>query len=1119
MIAHALSYKAYAAPSFASRSKLAEGKWVKFSVAENGIYQITYDELRDMGFSDPNSVKIYGTGGHPMSEILDGSAIDDLQQIPIMHHGTKICFYANGPIKYKLYTATSLTRFTREINSYSQLGYYFITGDDNTLPLRLKISNISNSHNSQTIHTTSLDYMHHEQELTNPSQSGKNFLGEIMQGNTITVPYNIPGLCGDSAMMINVCAATKGDNLSYITADINDNNITFPSTSSRIYSSSDELNFYNFASPYALYRPSENESIPSSGNISVGINSVGILWSKLDYILLTYYHDNNMANAADNQLRMGYSGLSQYDKIAISNASSSTKVWNITNPLSPTIYLLSDSADLKIFMPEAKSGWTQFIAFDPDKELKSIVNYEEVNNQNIHGMLTPDMIIVTCNELIPQAKRIAQMHRDNDNMIVHVIDQQDIFNEFSSGTPDAMAIKLMNKMFYERNMTKFKYLLMFGAGSYDNRQLLSKRDCTTITYESDGSNDENQSFVTDDFFGFLDDNSGRQPASDMLRLGVGRIPSASLQEAKTDVDKLLNYVNNPDYGVWRNNALYVADHYDPDRNLHSLQAEGINTLMNNELSLGFNSNKIYITQFPNDPATEFAFEARKSMTDKLKEGQYFMTYVGHAGPRGLTKKQKLWTNHEARTVDYDFPSIVTTACCDVARFDGNQRGIMEIMFHKEKGGAIAMLTSTRSAYASGNDAINRAFLRALFCYNTKGYMATLGEAYMFCKQSFGKATNFNKMMFVLLGDPAMKVNYPKPLFKIKKINAYNVSNNTIVVSAMQRVSIEAQVYNEDGITVNTSFNGDATLTLYDMEKLERNDTTNGIITKIYYPRKKLTSVSGRVVNGVFKASVVVPRYIQSTSSYGCLSVYAHKDGTEEMVNGSFSKLMLQVYNPDSPNTIHDENPPAINEIYLGDKDAFAKGAIIPASTTLHIRATDDVSFNNQELSIGNSMKLILDDGKNTYPFIKSYTSLSNEGKTLEVDFPIELQFGHHTLDYTVFDAAGNASTQSLSFMVGPNAQVELSAMQQPAISEATFEMTSKMITQPQVTIKVLDNLGNLVWHTTTSQFPYTWDLKDDSNKRVPGGVYKYFGTYKEGNTYGGTDIKHLLIVEPTRTNY
>ena len=164
------------------------------------------------------------------------------------------------------------------------------------------------------------------------------------------------------------------------------------------------------------------------------------------------------------------------------------------------------------------------------------------------------------------------------------------------------------------------------------------------------------------------------------------------------------------------------------------------------------------------------------------------------------------------------------------------------------------------------------------------------------------------------------------------------------------------------------------------------------------------------------------------------------------------------------------------------------------------------------------MSLMLDGGKTTYPYIRNYSTLEDEGKALSIEFPMDLQEGRHTLQYTVYDAAGNKATETISFIVGYESQLELTVDEEPAMTEATFNVSSALSPTPDVTIKVLDNVGNLVWSTTTANFPYTWNLTDNEGNRVAAGVYKFYGTYKNNTTYGGTEIGHIIVIDPYRSN-
>ena len=575
IIAGAGTAMAFPANKYATTSVLATGKWVKIAIPEDGMYQISFNELREMGFQNPEKVAIYGTGGHLISEILDGRASDDLKQVPSKLFENKICFYACGPVEYSIATPATNPHFTRGVNNCSTLGYYFLTESEGN-PLRP--SSVTYGITGNKVRDTSLDYFLHEQEVVSMSQSGKEFLGEKISNGEITIPYSLPNLVADSAIIVNPRAAVKSKNTSYVTLKVNGQDIEINQQDAKIFSSSSEYVYYNTAQPVVKVNPGNGNTLPASGDITVGIEAaVAFSWAKLDYCMITYYHTNTLQGSQDGQMRMGFNNVSRNDIISVVDPTASTQLWNIDEPHSPKNYTLSEKNGVKGFTPLYTIDYTQFIAFDPALELKKIAGYEKIDNQDIHAMSVPNMVIVTCDTLYDQAQRIAQMHRDNDNMVVHVLDQQKIFNEFSSGTPDAMGIRLMSKMFYDRNKNKYKNLLMFGAGNYDNRQLHAKRECTILTYEATVSNDEEYSYVCDDFFGILDDNSGIELAKDYLRLGVGRIPCATIQEAESDVDKLINYVNNPDYGSWRNDVVLTADEY--DNGLHAFQTEGINNII------------------------------------------------------------------------------------------------------------------------------------------------------------------------------------------------------------------------------------------------------------------------------------------------------------------------------------------------------------------------------------------------------------------------------------------------------------------------------------------------------------------------------------------------------------
>ena len=751
-----------------------------------------------------------------------------------------------------------------------------------------------------------------------------------------------------------------------------------------------------------------------------------------------------------------------------------------------------------------------------------------MSNQNLHALEVPDLLIVTNKEFMNEARRVAELHRTHDGMVVHVVDQEQVFNEFSSGTPDAMAIRLLCKMFYDRNATKFKNLLLFGPGTYDNRQLTTTKPHALVTYESTTSNDESTTNASDDFFGFLLDNSGEAPQRELLCIGVGRMIPRNAIEAKNDVDKLVEYVTNPDYGVWRNNVLMIADQGVADKRdigVHIFQAEGINDIIETEKHTGIHSNKVYVETYPraNDEALETdvtkrtCIEGKRHMIESLTAGQYFATYVGHAGGTVISGRSKLWYSSDVNANHYPNWPIVTTACCNVARFDSNQEGIAETMYHQRHGGAIALLTAARDVKSDNNDNLNRAFTNALFATQPGQPMPTLGEVYKNAKRSFGTTTEYNKLAFFLLGDPAIKVNYPRNLFSVTSVNGVNASE-TVNVSPLQQLTIEAVVLTNDGQHVDNTFTGEATLTLYGPKKYYTsyqyrvgNWSTR---RDIYLERPQLSRVQGQVVNGHFTGSLIVPRDEQPGEGALQLSLFAHKTGTDEMVNGILNTLELGEYTDSL--AVNDEASPVIEAMYLNDEPTFAADATVGADATLYVQASDDLGFNMQNNSPGGAMRVSLDGNKAVYYTVKDFATCSDNGRRLAVAFPVSgMSQGRHTLTFTAQDMSGNFATQTISFMVASQNDLAIDVDERPATTQATFNiLSSTLTTMPEVTMKVTDVQGHLVWTTTTNNFPLSWNLLDNEGHRVPAGLYKFYGTYKAGSHYGGTSVHELVVIDP-----
>ena len=1125
---------AFSTSRYATTSCLASGKWVKIAVSNDGVYQITREQLAQMGFDDPTKVQIYGRGGHAISEVLDGSAIDDLKPVPIMVAADKLIFYGQGTIGMSLIDYTTSSPFySRSFNPYSTKGYYFLTQTDT--PTELTVQGTNDVTGNVT--TSSLHHFLHEKELRSVGYTGKQFLGEDMTSEPIVLDYELPNIC-DSTVVVNISAAayTVGYS-SYIQSTITnggvETDLEFSLRDSRIYgvSKTDVQRFYNTQTATI---PVKMGAMKPTGKLKVNIycSQATVDLAYLDYFSITYRRNNTFDNEQQGQFHMGYALLDGETTIAMPGVQTDVVVWDVTNPTLPkTINLTQTDENGLAFTPYKRTSPSEFVAFDPTRELLTIDGFENIDNQNLHAMSTPEMLIVTNDYFKAEAERLAQLHRDVDNMDVAVVTQDQIFNEFSSGTPDAMGVRLLCKMLYDRNSNKLKHLLMFGPAIYDYRSITTSNANRVITYESDTSESDEDSYASDDFFAMLDDNSGKYPVNDVMRISTARINPTTLEQARQDVDKIIHYVANPDYGTWRNSFNIIADEGKDDNNtIHRFQGQGIKELMHETLGVPMVAEKVFLDFFPKDvnessiadASRRTPTEAKRHWIDSFNKGQYFATYMGHANEM-MFSMCRLWQSSDVAAYPTTHLPIFSTACCDVARIDGNNLGVAEAMFHQPNGGAIALLTSSREVQAENNDQLNQAFFENVFSFANTGRMLTLGEAYMKAKQSSRVRYDANKMSFWLLGDPALKINYPKPYFRITSVNGVDVTNESVALRPMQQVTIEAQVMNPTGTAINTAANGDATISIYDVEQnygspLTKTVNRVSVTRQVTYPRELLVEVVGRVENGVFTGTLVMPRNIKASAGQTlAIHAYAHLDNSDEMVNGMTQNVTAQEY--DAEQAVNDDQSPVINAMFINDEESFTQGQAIPQNSTLYITATDDVSFTNQASAVGQPMKLVLDNGKTYYTMVKNYSAVSDGGRTLNIVFPLtSLSLGDHSLTYYVQDAAGNATQRTITFTVGNESSVTLKSASLIAKEEANINLDQcSLAAAPALTMKVINAHGKVV-RSENATLPYTWDLKDNDGQRVPAGLYRVYGNYNDGINHGGTNLEPVIVIDPTKTN-
>ena len=1128
---------AFTADHYADTSKLVSGRWVKIKVTNSGLHAITAADAKKWGFSDLSKVHIFGFGGAPISENLNSSIPDDLPQIPVVRSADRIIFYAQGPATWG--TTTGKVTFIPVQHPYATAGYYFVTDDAQYSDAPIAKSSISPAGEKISTFT---ERLFDEEELVNPGETGRMLLGkDFRYTKSQSIKFSLPGYVAGSEVNVvtNFASKTMGGN-ARLTFQQNGNNIE-SSNSDYISATNDVAH-----SHYTIGNFEKSFPLTSGEDLTFTINynpSGTVYLARLNYVAVNYERRLALNNGTIAWSEKNGSSNMQY---LLSGITGETQVWDVTVPHRPTLMNVVTTDGVGAFSP-TEVGYRSYVAFNPSITLPSPTLEAVVSNQNIHSEPTPDMIIISPTEYLDQAQRIAAMHEAVDSMRVLVVDQKLVFNEFSSGTPDAMAYRMMCKMFYDRGADseghKLGYLLLFGNGSYDNRQLSSTVKAASypmlLTWQSETSNSEYTSYTSDDPFAVLADNSGPQFAAFDLDIAVGRFPVKSVSEARTAVDKLIKYVTSPNNGSWKNNVMDVAD--DENFAIHMKQADNAIEIGKNNGGDALIYNKVYMDAFnaTSQGGGRIYPDARTKMFHLLNEGLVWWNYTGHASPNGWTGEGQLTNPDIKNNLFYKHLPILYAATCEFSRFDAINQSGGETMFLNGQGGAIAVISTPRLVYITQNGELHNHVAKYAFNSDESGLPYRIGDILRWGKNSYRQATfahqEDNNSRYVLLGDPAMRPAYPSLRITIESINGKEVSEtNKPEFQARQTLTFAGKVTDKKGQLID--FNGPIIATLYDCEQsvLTHGWGSEGEEYAYLDRANKLAVKVDTVCNGKFSFKVTVPSEILGTFdnySPSLINLYAYDNSNPDAhkLNGGSLEAMganSQFYIYGYDDTVEaDTIGPNIEMLVLNSTD-FKDGDLVNESPLMMARVSDESGINLSSSGIGHAISITIDEKtsiNDASAYFSPINTATENGSAGDILYPLSnLEPGAHSLKLKVWDVFNNSSTKSIQFTVINGLKPELYDIYcdaNPASTAANFYVKHN---RPDATVTVgidiYDLLGRLIWTETQTgrsdsgtSFPITWNLTDRNGTRVPRGIYIYRARISTDGIQEATKAKKIAV--------
>lgn len=1159
----------------AEESIFSTGRWIKIPIERSGIYAIDGSYLEDAGLNpsaiNPDNVQLWGRSGEPLPR-LNSAPREKIVQIPIQITGSgdgnfdnddQIIFYAKSPhvVKWN----ASLGQYTHELHPYSEQNFVFLTIDGTGQSER--ISTLLTSGPVNRVVNTFRDFAWLEEEVHKTEDDLKSGLGWYGQEfNNENAPRNtdpddqsiwafkipdeifndtIPGL--DLSVPIDIRLQMIGRSTRRMEFDVFANNQfvdDIPVSQIRSYVASE----FSSARIGILNRQIQLNTPGEELTIQVQMKNNEIStqgW--VDYIELSYDRELIAKNEilAFFSPENGSTGeLAQYQ---LQGFSSEPLVYEVTTPTRPQRLEVSASGNL-FSVAGPSSPQRKFIA---QARFLTPNPAREIQNQNLRGITSfPDFIIISGDELIDKAREFATYRRSNSNLTTVVATQTQIFNEFSSGVPDVVAIRDYVKFLYDRAENDPdrlpRYLLLFGDTSYDYKGVSTRanQENLVFTFQSKESIFRTATYGSDDFFGLLDDSEGEwRPTtrSERVDIGIGRFPAQTPAGADVLIDKIKRYESSSTFGNWRTLFTFSADDgingNENDEDLHAFNADGTaNAISANESAIKLN--KIYEFGFPvqNTSQGRRRPQATEAFIRSINDGTLITNYMGHGDETTLSGERLFNVEQIPELTNRDKLTLMITATCSFGRFDDVvlQSGA-ERMFLWPNGGSIGAFTTSRVVFTSSNATggnnfgLNIALSRELVSKDEEGLPRRLGDIYRSTKNTFAGSV-FNSRKFILIGDPTMRFGLPSYNTRITSINRQPVVDSTGVFTAraLDKVTLQGRVENINRDPL-TTFNGIANIQVFDAERFVSLPDLEWVpelcdLPDCGYFVENDVLFKGRasITSGQVEAEFIVPKDISFSDNTGRILIYA--TGDKRDASGSFERIRFDGINSQA---LNDDKGPDI-DLFLND-ETFINGNLVDNSPNLIVELSDESGINTTGLGVGHELIATLSTKpERTFTLNDFFESNLDEFNSGRIEFPLnELPEGMFDLTVQAWDVHNNPSQETISFEVAESQNLELKNIfnyPNPMNNKTEFIFEHNQPGNPMdITIKIFTLSGRPVKYIREQNFispgnivRIPWQGRDQDNERIANGTYIYVVEVRADTPNGRQreeKIEKLVIIQ------
>ncbi len=1094
---------------------LSKGNWVKIAVPNEGVYQLSGAQLKSMGFTgklNASQVQLFGMDLSKLEEIVPKGLPDSLTEIAIeMQDGgdgmlddqDRFLFYAQGKNKW-VKSATFEAPIRQKIVSNDSLYFFIRIGSQGK-----RITTFSSTSPATKLVQFYPAKWLIEKDSINILSSGKVWLGDPMgMGNgkkaKIQFALNMEGLQLNAPITLqSQLAATTYQTDASFSIQLNDfllNTTTLSSVSGLIFDDAYKIKLDSitlWADASKILKPAQSLS---NLNVQVEFNGPSTATGWIDFIAI--HALRKIGYWGTSSFGFDYSPIKSTNQLVdfeIENATNQTKVWEVSNCLTPSSMSVTYGQNSVATFKSKDSTDQYFFVFESNK-VNSAQFAGKIDQDTSFAAKPVDYIIITAPAYYAAAKQLKTFHEQQHGFKVGLVQSTQVFNEMSSGQTDPIAIRNYVKYILEQSklnqQARPAYLLLVGMGNFNPKNIQVNNELPVFT--SEVSNSILTSYGTDDFYAIQQAGAQiRFPQTiDSIDLAVGRIPARNIAEANKMVQKIMQYQQQKKMGLWQNQLTWVAD--DADYNLHLQDAEDIIGNIAAKTAQ-WNHRKIYLDLFKSkQTATGAEYpEVNKAIQESIQEGTLLLNYTGHGNFLRLSEENVISKTEMDRWNNPGRLPIMVTASCDFAPYDqpGTAPIGFEALMQNEKG-IIALVAANRLVFAFSNKQINDAFMQALLVPNAEGKFASIGQALQTAKKyNFSKnGDRLNAFKFGLMGDPALQIAQPKYQINCTELNEAKWSD-TIQLKAGGKYTLKGQITHP--VQKVENFNGFVDMVLWDAPSFKKTLANQSTSQSVLVETQEQAIFKGKasVQNGQFEISFILPIGLPSSTEKSLkLQLYAYNDTID--ASAQFKSIFIQGSSiQNSSDTVGPSIQSYINTPYFKDGDWVS----FPANLIVNLKDSAGIQFAGNEL--GHDLRLIVDDTLTQRFNLNSFFSYTlNRYDTGSIKYPLPiLKAGKHHLVIKAWDLLGNVSKDTLWIEVPEDKNKNIRNLQvfpNPVQNAAKFSFEIKNVQDLiQTTVEIFDLSGKLHFMQQEQVQPIgnrivvNWNAHANNGRLLPPGQY------------------------------